>query len=211
MENIATIEPMTSAQAGRITDRFQAKCRKDGTIFPKDTVQAVSDEEMESLVDDMFTALRVRVERRLKMIIRTITGIDRTRTPQEALVATGRKQYATDLVVATMPKGEGDSKELVFFKPDADAYDKNGLISDDNLEKQFELRGLIPVDPHSLCRFNEVNPDFADNRPHATHWKDVLGKWCFTAFSRWRGERKVSVNRDVDGWHGDWSFVGVRK
>ncbi|MFA5942313.1 MAG: hypothetical protein WC798_01430, partial [Candidatus Paceibacterota bacterium] len=42
--------------------------------------------------------------------------VNRTRTPQEALDATGRKQYTDADVVAEMPKGEGAEANVVFFK-----------------------------------------------------------------------------------------------
>ncbi len=149
---------------------------------------------------------------KLSSMITRIVSVNRTRSPQEALNATGRKQYVNDSVVQSMPKGEGEETEVVFFKPDPSAYDRSGLISDDNLEKEFEKRGLKPVDPYSLAKVNEDDPSFADSHPNGTHWKDSDGCWCYTAFSRWNGsERRVSVNRHGNDWHDGWWFGGVRK
>ena len=81
--------------------------------------------------------------------------VNRSRSPQEALAATGRKQYVTDAVVAHMPRGEGDEAEIFFFKV-------GRWISDDDLEKEYSSRGLVPADPFSLAAVNEADPAFAD-------------------------------------------------
>ena len=135
--------------------------------------------------------------------------VNRDRTPQQVLDATGRKQYTDSTVVAGMPHGEGEKKEIVFFK--LNLSDRGGSISDDDLEKEFGLRGLIPSDPYSLAAVNEADPAFADEHPNATHWKDAGGKWCFAAFGRWAGERFVYVHRYAYGWSDCWWFAGLRK
>ena len=159
-------------------------------------------------IDEMFVAFRNRVEAVSNRIVRTVT-VDMNRTPQEALDATRRKQYTDRKVVDLMPKGLEDEVEIVFFKPDLS--ERDGYISDDDLEKEYELRGLKPADPFSVVALNEADPAFADEKPHGTHWKDENGKWCFATFNRWSGGRKVSVYRGGSGWYGDWSFAGVRK
>jgi hypothetical protein len=45
-----------------------------------------------------------------------VEKVDRSRSPHEALKATGRVIYADDDVVKTMPRGEGEGAETVFFK-----------------------------------------------------------------------------------------------
>ncbi len=150
------------------------------------------------------------VDTESNMIIRRVKA-DRTKSPQEALDATGRWQYTDAAVVAEMPKGESDEGEVYFFKPRPEAYDKNGLISDGSLEKEFEFHGLKPCDPCKLSKINADDPAFADERPNGTHWKDANGKWCFAAFDRWCGERRVNVYRDDDDWDDCWWFAGLRK
>lgn len=127
--------------------------------------------------------------------------VNRARTPQEALDATGRMQHTASEVVDNMPKGEGDEVEVVFFKPDLSQ--RNGFISDDNLEKEFELRGLRPADPISVAAENH----------HCTHWKNIKGNWCFASFgSRWPVTCSVGVDYRVDcGWDDHWWFAGLRK
>lgn len=79
-------------------------------------------------------------------------------------------------------------------------------ISDDELEKEYKSRRLIPADLYTLCEKNDFENDFV-----ATHWKDADGKWYFAAFYLWRGERSVDVDRRDRDWNGRWWFAGVRK
>lgn len=130
--------------------------------------------------------------------------VNRARSPQEVLDTTGRKQYMAKEVVAGMPRGEGEEVEVIFFKV-------GRYISDGDLEKEYELCGLKPADPFSQAAVNEADPVFADEHPNVTHWKDVNGRWCYSAFFRWRGRRYVSVYRDGSDWHVDWWFTGLRK
>lgn len=130
--------------------------------------------------------------------------VNRTRTPQGALDATGRKQYTDTDVVAEMPQGDGDETDVVFFK-------LGRYISDDDLEKEYEMRGLMPADPYALSAVNEADPAFADEHPNCTHWKDKDGKWCYAAFDRWVDDRNVHVDRLGHGWDDRWWFAGRRK
>ena len=97
----------------------------------------------------------------------------------------------------------------MFFKPDLSQH--NDFISDDDLEKEFELRGLKPADPVSVAAVNEADPAFADEKPHGTHWKDAKGNWYYAAFFRWNGKRRVDVDRSGNDWDDRWWFAGVRK
>jgi len=157
------------------------------------------------------SSVQRRVEAVSGMIVRIVNNVI-ARTPRVALEATGRQLYVDDDVVATMPKGAKGKAPVYFFKPDPSAYDVNGLISDDNVEKEFDRHGLKPVDPYRLAAVNEADPAFADEHPNATHWKGADGKWCYAAFYRWGdGGRSVRVDRDDYDWGGHWWFAGCRK
>lgn len=103
-----------------------------------------------------------------------------------------------------MPRGERNELTVFFFKV-------GRWISDDDLEKEFDLLGLIPVDPYTLAAVNEADPAFADDHPNGTHWKDADGRWCNAAFKRWNDEQSVGVGRYDYKWRDDWVFAGVRK
>ncbi|MST03997.1 MAG: hypothetical protein EXS49_00285 [Candidatus Pacebacteria bacterium] len=163
---------------------------------------------VENLGMMMFAPFRERVEVVSSFVVRTVR-VNRTRTPQEALDATLRKQDTDRTVVDAMSRGEGDEVEVVFFKPDLSK--RIGFISDDDLEKEFELRGLKPADPYSLAAVNELDPAFADQKLNGTHWKNADGEWCVALFHRWRDGRGVRVDRNYGKWSGGWWFAGLRK
>jgi hypothetical protein len=200
---IVEVELISAGQIGRASDRFSERCRTNASSLPRDMVQAVLEDEGDQLAQEMFQTLRARVERRLNMIVRKVT-VDRNRTPEEVLKATGRKQYVTDSVVSAMPKGEGDEVEVYFFK-------LGRFVSDADLDKEYELRGLKPADTYSQAAVNEADPAFGDEHPNATHWKDADGKWCFSTFYGWYDERFVNVGRSGSDWSDDWWFAGLRK
>jgi hypothetical protein len=200
---------ITKGQAGKFSDNLVAALVKSG--LPSAETQQVLATQGAALVDECVLAIRKRVEAISSLIVRVVNVV-RSRAARAALEATGRRLYVTESVVKAMPKGEAETVEVCFFKPDPSEYDRNGLISDDDLEKAFDLRGLKPVDPYSLAAVNEAEPAFADDRPNGTHWKDADGNWCYAAFHRWDDGRCVYVSRrDDSGWSDGWWFAGVRK
>lgn len=136
--------------------------------------------------------------------------VDRKQKPHDALKATGRNLYVSDDVVETMPKGEGEEADVIFFKPEPWEYTRPGWISDDDVEKCLKHRNLKPADPYSLAKANEDDPAFAETHPNGTQWKDAEGKQCFATFDRYGGGRGVRVGRDDGGWGGGWWFGGLR-
>ncbi|MBU0964389.1 hypothetical protein KKC06_05115 [Patescibacteria group bacterium] len=196
---------MTDGQIDKVVENitagFRKRLRDHRDELSSDTVQTVLGQK--DFISALFAEFRQRVEAVSNMIVRKVK-VDRTRTSQEALDVTGRKQYTDDDVVKSMPNGKGDETEVIFFKV-------GRTISDDDLEKEYELRGLVPADPYSLCAVNGNDPAFADEHPNGTHWKDSNGKWCFASFGRWIDERGVSVDRDGRDWADCCWFAGVRK
>lgn len=199
---------MTEGQIDKVVELYRAMLRKHRSELGAESVQQVIGQP--EFVGEMVGVLRKRAEAVSNLIVRRVK-VDYTKTPQQMLDATGRRQYVDSDVVKAMPKGEGDEGDVFFFKPRPGSYDRNGLISDDNLEKEFEFHGLKPCDPYKLSQVNADDQAFADERPNATHWQDENGNWCYAAFSRWLGGRKVDVYRfDID-WYGRWWFAGLRK
>lgn len=194
---------ITKGQAGKFCDVFADALVKSG--LPSEPTQQVLEDQGVSLANECVALVRKRVEVITGMIIRRLK-VDRRRTSKQVLDATTRKQYVTDSVVAKMPgKGDGvDEVEVHFFKLDR-------FVSDDDLEKEYELRGLKPADPYSQAAVNEADPAFADDHPNGTHWKDADGKWCLATFDRWYDGRGVVVVRSGGGWSGYWWFAGLRK
>ena len=211
MTKIMTPSKMTTAgQIDKAVANYRALLEKHSRDFNTEAVQTVLGQT--ELAGEQFAVFRQRVKVVSNLIVNLIVRkvpVNRSRSSQEALDATTRAQYTDRKVVDAMPKGEGDEAEIVFFKPDLS--ERNGFISDDHLEKEFDLRDLKPADPISVAAVNEADPTFADQIPHGTHWKNANGCWCYAAFIRWDGERKVRVSRVDNGWLGHWWFAGVRK
>ena len=199
---MTTSATMTDRQIERAVEIFRAQFRKHATEFPSDAVQQVFGQP--ELGPEWLAVLRTRVEAISNLITRRVK-VNRTRNAQAALDATGRRQYTDKDVVNAMPQGEGEEAEVVFFN-------LGRYVSNAELEKEYEIRVLKPADPYSLATVNETDQAFADQKPNATHWQDVDGKWCYAAFSQWSdGGRNVNVNRSKNDWNDSWWVGGVRK
>ena len=194
-----SVNSITQKQIGKVCDLLTAALRKSG--LQSEPSQLVIEQQGGPLVAEMVATFRKRVEAVSNMIVRH-AKVNRSRTPEKMLDATSRKQYTDRKVVSAMPLGEGDEADVFFFN-------LGRYISDADLEKEYELRGLKPADPYAQAAVNEADPAFADDHPNGTHWKDADGKWCYAAFDRWRN---VNVNRYDDyDWLDYWWFAGVRK
>lgn len=197
----ASMQPMTDGQIDNLVDKFRAAVRKHRNEFRSETVQQVLG--VENLGMELLAPFRKRVEATSNLIVRHVS-VNRNRIPQETLNATGRKQYVDGAVLNVMPQGE-DTDMGVFF------FNLGRFVSGEELEKEYDLRGLKPADPYAVAAVNEADPVFADEYPNATHWKDADGKWCYAAFRRWDDKRLVVVDRRDDDWDGHWWFAGFRK
>jgi hypothetical protein len=193
-------EGITAGQIGKFQELLGAALRKSG--LKSEPVQRVLQGDGKALVSEIMSVVQKYVDAVSNFITRTV-NVNRFRTPQEMLVATDRKQYTDSSIVKTMPTGEGEETEVVFFN-------LGRYISDDDLEKEYEIRGLKP-DPYSQAAVNEADPAFADEHPNSTHWKDADGNWCLLTFRGWREERSVHVGRGSGQWGVRWWFAGVRK
>lgn len=80
-------------------------------------------------------------------------------------------------------------------------------VSDDELEKEYTARGLVPAGPFIMVEYLKTS----DKKYLGTHWKDAKGNWCFASFGLSFGERRVLVGRVGLGWRDFWWFAGLRK
>lgn len=194
----------TEGQITKAVAAYRALLEKHAKEFSSESVQAVLGDS--NLVGEMFALFRQRVEAKTNEIVCHV-GVNRNFKPDEVIAKvceTGRKRYVDHRVLESMPRGEGEETEVVFFKI--------GLfISDDDLEKEYEKRGLKPADAYSLAAVNRDDPAFGDEKPNCTHWKDAQGKWCYVAFDGWGVEREVHVCRSDADWSDTCWFAGLRK
>ncbi|MEX1112282.1 MAG: hypothetical protein WEC84_02360 [Candidatus Andersenbacteria bacterium] len=195
---------VTAEQIRKLQKLLSARLREFG--FPSETklVQWALETQGSAIADEMVAALSKRVWAMKRVIVRSVR-VNRLRTPQKALDATGHQQYATNpAVVALMPQGEGEEEIDVYF-----FY--SSFVSDAEVEKEYALCGLVPADPYSLAAVNEDDPSFVVDHPNVTHWKDTSGKWYSAAFYEWDGERRVSVNYLGPDPHRNWWCAGLRE
>lgn len=206
-QSMTAIE-MTDEQIENAINKLRDVMRKHRFEIPSDVAQRVIGVEDLGMV--MFVPFRERAEAVSNLIVRKVK-VNRGRSQQQAIDATGRVQHIVRKVVNEMPKCEGDEVEVAFFKLRPEEYTKPGYISDDDLEKAIIARGLIN-DPIAVVAVNEDDPNFADEKQHVTHWKDARGKWCCAVFGHWCDGRGVIVEHRVEDYfaNGRW-FAGVRK
>ncbi len=206
MERTVTPSGISQGQIGKIQELLGAGLRKSG--LSGEPVQQIIEHQGDALVRELVAVVCKRVEAVSNLIVRRVR-VNRSRNPQQALDATGRRQFTDKDVVRAMPRGTGEEGETFFFQ--LNLSERGGHISDDELDKEFSDREFIPEDPDTLAAVNEADPAFADTHPNCTHWKDASGKWCYAAFDRWDDGRAVGVGRSANDWSGSWWFAGRRK
>ena len=194
-------DTITAGQIGKICDLVSSRLRKSS--LASEPTQTILEMQGNELADDVVAAIHKRVEAVSNMIVRRVS-VNRNRPPRPALEATGRNLYLDDAVVQAMPQGDGKETEEFFFH-------LGRYVSDAELDQEYYLRGLKPADPYSQAAVNEADSAFADEHPNGTHWRDAEGRWCFCAFYRWDGRRRVHVSRGDYDWRDRWWFAGLRK
>ena len=192
-------QTITDGQIEAAVEQFRAALRKKRGNYLSEPFQKVLG--LENLGQRLIEPLGALVEAQANVIVREVP-INRDRSPEDAIAATGRREYLNPDVVKAMPRGEGQGP-VEFFQV-------GKTISCAQLAKEYESRGLVP-DPYAVAAVLEADPAFADDRYVAAQWKDKDGNWCYAVFDRWGDGRKVHVNRYDYGWYDKWWFGGVRK
>ncbi len=186
---------VTSAQAESLRTMANAKG------ISREVFQKWLDTEASNILSGLKETVRIG-----KVICRHVI-VNRDQLPHDAINAIKRDVIINDDVVKTMPKGNGTEVDVFFFQ--IGRYINNDI----ELEKEYEKRGFVPVDPYTLAKVNEDDPTFADEYPHGTHWKNANSEWCFAVFCYSRGLRLVRVDRNDRsvGWDSSFWFAGLRK
>ncbi|HEY4516154.1 MAG TPA: hypothetical protein VJH67_03130 [Candidatus Paceibacterota bacterium] len=199
---VAAVVEITDGQIDKAGELFRSILKRYRAELPTEAVQQVLGSN--EVWPELLTVFRRRVDALSKMIVRRVK-VDRTRTYQQAIDATGRTQYINADVLATMPKGEGEEKDVFFFDLDYDPSAKQ-------LAEEYELRGLVS-DPIAQAAVNEADPKFADDRPNGCQWNlQENGTASFATFRRWYdGGRSVDVDRGDYLWFRCYRFGGVCK
>ena len=192
---------MTPKQIDEFIGNFLATLEKHTGDFPSTAVQAVLGDP--DFATEQLKLLLEWIEARSRIVTHDFI-VDLNLVGKAAIDATRRTKQINDRVLETMPRATVSVGKLHFFETG-----RYTLIGED--EAEYSKRGLVPVDPHTLCAFNAANVEFADTYPNGTLWKDIDGNFCFVSFSRWDGERIVGVGQvNREGSAGCW-FAGFSK
>jgi len=191
---------ITKGQAGKFVDLLVSALFKSG--LPSKETQLVLETQGAKLTGQFIALVQAQVYLVSKFVHRTVS-VNRTLSPKAAIAATGRNQYLTDSVVASMPQGKGDTVDITFIP-------LKKWMDDKSIDKLLMEHGLVAVDPFALAACNAVEPDFTDKHLCFTHWQDTKGEWCYAAFDGSSDERRVRVHRYDSGWDRRWWVAGVR-
>ena len=169
---------ITLGQVGKLQEVIGAALRKSD--FPQEVVQRILETQGSSVTSEWISVLKKRVDAQCELV-RLQVSVDRSRSARVALEATRCELSFSESVAKAMPRSEGEEVELVLFQPGRYMYD-------DELETEYELRGLVPADPYSLAAAVEADLTLLDRyRPLITHWRDAKNKWCSVTFKRGEG------------------------
>ncbi len=185
---------ITDGQIENAVAKLRDALRKHRSEFAAEAAQTVLG--VENLGMELLAPFRARIKAVSSIIIRRVR-VDRTRTPQEVIDATGRRQYVDSDVLATMPKGEGEEVDVHFVPT-------KRFVLVVEVPAFLAQYGLV-LDPRAQAAVNEADPAFANKYPNGTQWGDN----CCLTFDRWVGERSVSCGRDGSGWFDCWFLSGV--
>ena len=201
MNQVMTPSEMTQEQINKAVANYRAMLVKHASNFSSEAVQQVLGSK--ELAGDQFGVFRAHVEAISNMIVRRVQ-VDRVRTPEEAISATGRTKYINNDALQSMPRGEGFEVEVSFIK-----FGKN--LSPSELEQAVDTLGYRLADIYTIAAVNEIDPAFSDKHPNAMQSRDQSGSACYALFRRWLGERAVSVDRSAGKWRDSWWFACLRK
>jgi len=168
----------TVTPSDKIANLLNARLRKE-RLQSEPTEKVISNSVMaRKMLEELAAVVRQYVEAVRNLTVRRVTEINRNQSPEQMLKATKRKIYSETGVVSTMPRGKGQDKEVTIFKP-------GKRLNDIQLPYEYDLLGLVPVDPYTLAKLVQDNTAFADRRLLVTVWRDSDEEWCFIAFYRW--------------------------
>ncbi|MBP9802332.1 hypothetical protein KBC40_01955 [Patescibacteria group bacterium] len=192
---------MTDDQINLLGNLFREELRECRGDFDQKHVRLAIGHHR--LGPELLSVFSNRVQLISDMIVRHVK-VDRARSYQALLDATGRKQHVRDKsLLETIPPGHGEEVDVFFFPT-------RRSLNEDEVRKELDFFKLRP-DFAAQAQVNIDDPAFADEYPNGYRWRTVDGKRCFAAYSC-SGERYVSIDSIVDDGGKDfWWYGGVPK
>ncbi len=211
MENPMTTSPkMTRRQIERMLELFRAQLVAHGSEMASMAVQIVMGQE--DFPGELLSVVKNRVAVASKISARWVK-VNRGRDQPAMLKAAALEKDSVDSeVLRGMPREGGDDVQVFFF-----SLAKFGPEKD--MDKEFAMRGLVPVDPYALGAVVEADPSFLLIRNVFTYWTDAQGERCYLTISaRTADEFSTTLDGYFDCGHHSpaklpnyWTLAGVRK
>lgn len=203
-------KPMTEGQTDTLTNKFRDAVRKKRGKISAESAQWFLGLENPGMM--LVGMMKELVEEAAKKTFVVHVFINRTRTKQRALDATGYQQHVyCGRDVDNAPVSGSEKEDIVLFLPLPCEY-PSGVLGDKEAEGAYKRRGLQPADLVAVAAMNEKKPTLVDKMPHVTIWKDDEGKWCYAVFYLKDGKRRVCIDRDVHAVdHSGNYLAGVKK
>ena len=148
-----------------------------------------------------------RYDQEINLMVCTGVRVNRTRTPQEMLDATGRYvkiMCAEGYDLNEMSRGEGEEVTIYFFNTPR-------TMSFEEILQECDQKGLVPADPYSLAALNEEDPEYAYIAPNLTFWKSADGWWRTLEFMVKAGRGKSVFVSKSTGAREDRDIACFRK
>lgn len=203
MKNMNPSPFITEGQIGKTCELLSARLRKSTT--PSQIFQFILEERGSILVDKIMSSITEMVERLSKVIVYHVK-VDRSKDMEQLLLNTERIKDFIDNAFLSMPRCESEEVDVSFFTLCRE-------VTDDDLEKEYEIRGLKPADPYSLLSANECFSVLEWRYANGTHWKNKKGEWCFATFNNFSDNSSIiSVGKNKPlKWNSVWWYGGVPK
>jgi len=141
----------------------------------------------------------------LKYALEFDVTVDRTKSGFVALEGLERELIVNKQVLETMPVGVGDEVKLLLSLP------SQVTLSNAEVCQELTWYKRVSADPYTLLAFNRQHPQFADDYPHWTQWKNAAGIWCVMVFNIGLISRKreLRIAKNDYGWNHAGLLAGV--
>ncbi len=193
---------ISEGQIDRISDSIRAALRKNKSKFLMTDVQ----EWMEGLGEQFIHVYARRIKKLKRMIVFDLE-IDRAKTPAELLEGSIFAVYPGVMTIGSIPNSRKSKEKIYFFN-----CESSRPLLEWEYEREFELRGLIPADPHLVVAANLKKPEFHKDHLNGTFWKNTDGTWNGMIFDTMFSLPSVTSgkNKPQDQSLNFW-FAGMKK
>lgn len=178
------MEPIVVVQLNSLNlisaDQVRLIKKRLGEQLAKETIleEAVAEllKNEDHLVNELLSVIRTRAEAIGDLLVRKVPkSIDTT----YFVVPEQTNEWWPGFVRVLPPIRAVTGDYVYFFRV---RQTKHHDMADDEVEREYRKRELIPIDPRTLAAINQNGPAFRKRFVNGTHWKDAHGEWCYVNF-----------------------------